>query len=418
MATDLTLTTRGLPTPGGATHLDRTFEWIFADNALTIPKYQSGQSEYSANDPEQGRWLDEHGAPWLRGVWYCFWEWTTPAARDDFMASLAPLDPLADEVARAMPAVDAADTAGRAEATRALLKLTRPNLAAAVPAFKRMLRDADPELRGLAAALLYQWHQRTDTTRMASLFHDADPVIRTAALLQAQCDFHLDPYPRIALPFVLEGLKDRDPTVRHQALQALEAAAIQRQITGRRLLELRAELGPLVDIDGVDRSDTLSKVADTRGPHTPSAPAMEAFYAALCEVEWLRVQLAAPASDASDVRTRLANQTDRAHALWQRLPLDAPEEVRLYDTRIDILRGAEPSVRPTDADLMRRIWSSRSPQRTFDAATIFWVHQHTAPRGLPVDIVRGRPITAPPADPPYRAVEPDDDDTFNRGPFV
>ena len=32
---------------------------------------------------------------------------------------------------------------------------------------------------------------------------------------------------------------------------------------------------PLVDADGVDRSDTLCKVADSRGPRTPSAPAME-----------------------------------------------------------------------------------------------------------------------------------------------
>ncbi len=425
MPNDLTLTTRGLPTPGGATWMDRTFHWIFAGDTLTIPKYQSGQSEFSAEDPEQGRWLDAHGAVWLRGVWYCVWEWITPGARDDFMAILAPLDPLSDEVARAMLELDEADSAGRSQAARALLKLTRPNLAAAVPAIEATMRDADPELRALAAALLFQWHQRTESTRLPSLFRDDDPVVRKAALLQAQCDFYLDPHARDQLSFILEGMTDGDPAVRHQALQAVEAAAIKGLVTSRRVLELRAELGPLVDGEGLDRSDTLSKVADSRGPRTPSAPAMEAFYAALCEVELLRAQVEAPGSESqapaeSGACAQRATATDLARALWERLPLDAPYEIRLYDTRIDILMGAEPSVQPPpDASLVHRIAMSRSPQREFDTAAIYWVHQNTAPRGLPADFVR-RAARAPRAAERSSVVADadEDDDTFERGPFV
>lgn len=420
MPNDLTLTTRGLPTPSGATLVDRTFHWIFERDALTIPKYQCGQSEFSAKDAEQGRWLAAHGTMWLREVWYCAWEWTTPGARDDFMAILAPLDPLSDAVTRAMLELDGADAAGRAQAARALRALTQPNLAAAVPAIQRMMRDADPELRTHAAALLYQWHQRTESTRLASLFRYEDPVVRKAALLQAQCDFYLDPSARDQLPFILEAMTDGDCAVRHQALQAVEAAAIKGQITSRRMLELRAELGPLVDSDGLDRSDTLSKVADIRGPRTPSAPAMEAFYAALCAVERLRAQVEAAGGDRqkpahSEACAQLAIATEQARALWERLPQDAPDEVRLYDTRIDILLGAQPSVQTPEADLMRRIVSSRSPQRELDAAASYWVYQHTAPRGLPAESVRPAASVPPP-----RAAErsSEDDDTFERGPFV
>lgn len=419
MPNDLTLTTRGLPTPSSATLVDRTFHWIFERDALTIPKYQCGQSEFSAKDAEQGHWLAAHGAVWLREVWYCAWEWTTPGARDDFMAILAPLDPLSDAVTRAMLELDGMDAAGRAQAARALRALTQPNLAAAVPAIQRMMRNADPELRAHAAALLYQWHQRTESTRLASLFRDDDPVVRKAALLQAQCDFYLDPSARDQLPFILEAMTDGDLAVRHQALQAVEAAAIKGQITSRRVLELRAELGPLVDSDGLDRSDTLSKVADTRGPRTPSTPAMEAFYEALCAVERLRAQGEASGgpgrTPADSEASELAIATEQARALWERLPQDAPDEVRLYDTRIDILLGAQPSVQPPEADLMRRIMSSRSPQRELDAAAIYWVHQHTAPRGLPAESVRPAASVPPP-----RAAErsSEDDNDFERGPFV
>jgi hypothetical protein len=418
MPNDLTLTTRGLPTPGGATWVDRTFHWAFVGDTLTIPKFQCGQSEFSAKDPEQGHWLDAHGAVWLREVWYCVWEWTTPGARDDFMAILAPLDPLSDEVTRVMLELDGVNPAGRAQAARALLALTRPNLAAAVPVIERALRDADPELRALAAALLYQWHRRTESNRLSRLFRDDDPVIRAAALLQAQCDFYLDPCAREQLPFIVEGMRDGDPAVRHQALQAVEAAAIKGMITSRRVLELRAELGPLVGSDGLDRSDTLSKVADSRGPRAPSAPAMEAFYAALCAVERLRAQAGAPGGDRqtpadSEACAQLAIASELARALWERLPQDAPDEVRLHDTRIDILLGAESNARPPDADLMRRIVSSRSPQREHDAAAIYWIYQHTAPRGLPAEFVRPA-ASAPPA--AERSAE--DDDAFERGPFV
>ncbi len=111
-------------------------------------------------------------------------------------------------------------------------------------------------------------------------------------------------------------------------------------------------------------------------------------------------------------RTARRAPTELARTLWERLPLDAPDEVRLHDTRIDLLLGAEPSARP-DAELMRRIGASRSPRRELDAAAVYWLHQHTAPRGLPAHLVP-RPIAAqaPAQDPD------DDDDTFERGPFV
>lgn len=417
MPTDVTLTTRGLPTPGGATLVDRTFQWLFERDTLTIPKHQSGQSEFSADDDEQGRWLDEHGGVWMRGVWYCVWEWITPGARDDFMAILAPLDPLSAAVTRAMHELDGADAAGRARAAAALRALTRPNLATALPALQRIMRDADPELRAHAAALLYQWYQRTAATRLASLFHDHDPVVRAAALLQAQCDCYLDPHARDQVPFILEAMRDGDQAVRHQALQAVEAAAIKGLITGRRMLELRAELGPLVGSDGLDRSDTLTKVADSR-TRSPSTPAMEAFYAALCAVERLRAQIEASVDDrqSNAVCAHVATATDQARALWERLPLDAPDEVRLYDTRIDILMGAEPSVQPPEADLVHRIATTRSAQREFDAAAIYWVHQHTAPRGLPA--AWAHPAAASPSPPPAVQRDVEDDDPFERGPFV
>lgn len=407
MPNDLTLATRGLPAPGGASLTDRTFQWFFERNSLTIPRYQCGQTEFCATDGEQARWLDAHGSQWLHEVWHCTWEWNTPGARDDFMAVLAPLDPLHDEVNSALRELGTTNTADRAQAARALLALPAPNLAAALPALARVLRDADPELRGLAAALLYQWHQRTDTARLPTLFRDDDPVVRAAALLQAQCDFYLDPRAREQLPLILERMADGDPAVRHQALQAVEAAAIKGAITCRRVLELRGEFGPLVDADGVDRSDTLARVADSRGPRTPSAPAMEAFYAALCEVELLRGER--PGGDAE-----LRAASDRAHALWQQFLLDAPDEVRLHDTRINILQSADASAQPPDADLLRRVTHTRSPRREFDAAAIYWVHQHTAPRGLPADFVRQSRMQARAVDPRAstrypREHDPDDD---------
>lgn len=406
---DLTLVTHGLPTPGGATFPERTFQWFFERNTLTIPKYQCGQTEFCANDHEQARWLDEHGSRWLHEVWHCTWEWNTSGARDDFMAALAPLDPLHAEVASALRELDAANATDRARAARALLALPGPNLAAALPALEQVLRAGDPELRGLTAALLYQWRQRTDATRLSALFRDDDPVVRAAALLQAQCDFYLDPRAREQVPLILERMADGDPAVRHQALQAVEAAAIKGAITCRRVLELRAEFGPLVDSDGVDRSDTLAKVADSRGPRTPSAPAMEAFYAALCELELL---LHPPDGDGpgpppAEARAQLAVAEDRARARWQRLLQDAPEEVRLHDTRINILQSADASAQPPDAALLRRITNTRSPRREFDAAAIYWVHQHTAPRGLPADSVRRSRMEPRAATP--REHDPDDD---------
>lgn len=382
MPNDLTLTTRGLPTPGGPTWVGRTFQWIFAGDTLTIPKYQCGQTDFCAQDSEQGSWLDGRGAAWLHGVWHCVWEWNTPGARDEFMAILAPLDPSHDEVARAMRTLDGANAADRAQAARTLLALSQPNLAAALPAIEQVLRDPDPELRGLAAALIYRWHRRVESTRLAPLFRDDDPVVRRAALLQAQREFNVDPYARERLPLVLEGMTDGESAVRHQALQALEAAALKGLVTSRRVLELRADVGPLLDGNGHDRSDALAKLADSRGPRTPSAPAMAAFYAALCEVERLRAKVERRPGD--DRELRLA--TDRTRERWERLPLDAPDEVRLYDTRVDVLLSAGSSARP-NADLARRIARSRSPRRELDAAAIYWVHQHTAPKGLPADLV-------------------------------
>lgn len=408
MPNDLTLITRGLPTSGGPTRVDRTFQWIFAGDTLTIPKFQCGQTDFCARDPEQAAWLAACGEAWLHEVWDCVWAWNTPGARDDFMAILAPLDPSHAEVARAMAGLGGASAAERVQAARALLALTRPNLAAAVPTFERLLRDADPELRALAAALLYQWHQRTDSARLPRLFRAGDPVVRAAALLQAQCDCYLESSARERLPFILEGMADGEPTVRHQALQAMEAAALKGLVTGRRVLELRAELGPLVGSDGLDRSDTLSKVADSRGPRSPSAPAMEAFYAALCAVELLRGQVGGapgPGREGSEAGARLASASERACALWERLSLDAPDEVRLHDTRIDILQSAESSAQPPDADFIRRIAASRSPRREFDAAAIYWVYQHTAPRGLPAELV-GRAALEARSD----AGAPDEDD--------
>lgn len=64
------------------------------------------------------------------------------------------------------------------------------------------------------------------------------------------------------------------------------------------------------------------------------------------------------------------------------LPLAAPDEVRLYDTRIDILLSPELSPQLPDAALVRRLALSRSPRRELDAAAIYWAYQHTAPRRL------------------------------------
>ncbi len=377
MPTDLTLTTCGLPTPGGPTCRERTFEWFFVGATLTIPKYQCGQTDFCARDHEQRAWLDAHGAQWIHGVWDCVWEWNTPTARDEFMAALAPLDPLADAVARAVGKLARPKGVGRAKAARALLALDRPNLAAAVPTLERVMRAADPELRVLAAALLYQWHRRTEAARLPALFRDEDPVVREAVLQQFDAG---DPTAKDRMPYVLERVADDVQAVRHQALRTLEAAAIRGLITGRRVLELRADLGPLADADGLDRTDALATAAD-KITRSPSAPTMEAFYAALCAVESLRTRKA-PGSDAE-----VADAVARACGLWDRLLLDAPEEVRLYNTRIDVVLGDRASMRPQDAELVRRIERSRSPRRAFDAAAIFWVFQHTAPRGLPAELV-------------------------------
>lgn len=126
---------------------------------------------------------------------------------------------------------------------------------------------------------------------------------------------------RERLPFVLERVTDGDAAVRHQALLTLEAAANAHLITGRQILQLRANTGALVGADGVDPGDTLCRIAD-RGPSAPSHPAMKAFYAALCA-----------AGAAAGKPADFVEATDRARALWDRLPLDAPEEVRLHDAR-------------------------------------------------------------------------------------
>lgn len=375
MPNDLTLTTRGLPAPGGPTWPGRTFQWMFVGESLTIPKHQCGPNEFCANDPEQHAWLERRGAAWMHPVWHCIWEWNTPAARDAFMAALAPLDPSHDAVASALRKLGRARTAGEIGAMKALLALDQPNLAAAAPVLERSLRDPDPELRALAATLLYRWHLRTEPARLSSLFRDDHPVVRTAALLQVQFDGRGDPYARDLVECVLERVTDSDAAVRHQALRTLEAAAKAHQITGRRILQLRADAGPLLGADCVDRSDALCRLAD-RGPRAPSHPAMTEFYAALCAAELRRAQL-----EPSDPHA------DRARALWDRLLLDAPEEVRLYDTRIDVLLGDDSSVRPPGADITRRIESSRSPGRELDVAAVYWVFQHTAPRGLPAEMV-------------------------------
>jgi hypothetical protein len=137
MPNDLTLTTRGLPAPGGPTRVDRTFQWLFVGDTLTIPKHQCGQTDFCADDSEQHTWLEQHGAAWMHAVWDCVWQWNTPAARDDFMAALAPLDPSHDKVAPALRKLDRPGATGKARAARALLALDRPNLAAAVPALER-----------------------------------------------------------------------------------------------------------------------------------------------------------------------------------------------------------------------------------------------------------------------------------------
>lgn len=389
MPSDVTLTTRGLPTPGGPTWADRTFQWMFVGDTLTIPKYQCGQTEFCANDSEQHAWLERHGAAWMHAVWHCVWEWNNPAARYDFMAALAPLDPSHDKVAPALRKLDKPGAKDRARAAKTLLALDQPNLAAAVPTLERMLRDADPELRALAATLLYRWHRRTEPSRLASLFRDEHPAVRTAALLQAESECRGDPHARERLPFVLERVTDGDAAVRLQALLTLEAAANAHLITGRQILQLRADTGPLVGADGVDRSDTLCRIAD-RGPSAPSHPAMKAFYAALCAAELRRAN---PAD--------FAEATDRARALWDRLPLDAPEEVRLHDTRIDVLLGDGSAARRHGADFTRRIASSRSPRREFEVTIVYWVFQHTAPKGLPAELVCREP-----ADPRERPAEP------------
>lgn len=390
MPRDLTLTTRGLPTPGGPTCTDRTFQWLFVDNTLTIPKYQCGQSEFCADDHEQDAWLGRHAAAWMRAVWCCVWEWNTPTARDEFLAALAPLDPQADAVARALRKLGRATTPGRREAAESLLELAAPNLAAAVPALTRAQRSPDPGLRALATALLYRWHHRCDPARIAPLFRDDDPIVRTAALREFQRDYpwQEESFVRAQLPFVLERLTDRDPAVRDQALHAVEVAASRRLVPGRRVLELRAELGPLVDSDGVDRTDALGQLADRHGPRTTWPPAMEAFYAALCAAELLRVELLhAPGRP----RDPLVAATDRARALWQHLPRDAPDEVRLHDTRLDILQSLDPSTRPADPAFARAVEASRSPRREFDALAIYWIYQHTPPRGLPAEYMRPAP---------------------------
>lgn len=410
MPNDITLATCGLPTPGGPTLVDRTFQWMFVGDTLTIPKHQCGQTEFCADDSEQHAWLERHGAAWMHAVWDCVWEWNNPAARDDFMAALAPLDPSRDEVAKALRKLDRPGATHRARAAKALLALDQPNLAAAVPALERSLRDADPELRALAAALLYRWHRRSEPARLAQLFRDEHPEVRTAALLQAESECRGDPHARDRLAYVLERVTDGDAAVRHQALQTLEAAANALLITGRRILELRADAGPLVGADGVDRSDALCRIAD-RGPSAPSHPAMKAFYAALCAAELRRAKSAAVFAEASD----------RARALWDRLPLDAPEEVRLHDTRIDVLLGDGSAARRHGAEFTRRIARSRSPRREFEVTVVYWVLQHTAPTGLPAEMVcRGPAEPVPNEAKPARAAagEPEDDIDENMRSFL
>lgn len=416
MPNDLTLTTRGLPAPGGPSWADRTFQWLFVGDTLTIPKYQCGQTDFCANDSEQHAWLERHGAAWMHAVWHCVWEWNNPAARDDFMAALAPLDPSHDKLASALRKLGGPRATDRARAAKALLALDQPNLAAAVPALERTLRDEHPERRALAATLLYRWHRRTEPARLASLFRDRHPAVRTAALQQAESECRGDPHARERLPFVLERVTDSDAAVRQQALQTLEAAADALLITGRRILLLRADVGPLVGADGVDRSDALCRIAD-RGPSAPSHPAMKAFYRALCAAELRRAN---PAD--------FAEAADRARALWDRLPLDAPEEVRLHDTRIDVLLGDGSAARRHGADFTRRIELSRSPRREFEVTIVYWVLQHTAPKGLPAEMVCREPVDPRelPAEPvrrgtkPARAdeTEPEDDIDENMRSFL
>lgn len=394
MPNDVTLTTRGLPTPGGPTAVDRTFQWMFVGDTLTIPKYQCGQTEFCANDSEQHAWLERHGAAWMHAVWHCVWEWNTPAARHDFMAALAPLDPSHDAVASALRKLGAPKPTSKARAAKALLALDQHNLAAAVPTLERMLRDADPEQRALTATLLYRWHRRTDPARLAPLFRDEHPAVRTAALLQVQSDCRADPHARDLLPFVLERVTDSDAAVRQQALQTLEAAANAHLITGRQILQLRADTGPLVGADGEDRCDALCRIAD-RGPSAPSHPAMRAFYAALCAAELQRAKSAEVFAEAAE----------RARVLWDRLLLDAPEEVRLHDTRIDVLLGDGSAARRHGADFTRRIARSRSPRREFEVTIVYWVLQHTAPKGLPAELVCREPAELP-AEPVPREAKP------------
>ena len=290
MLDDVTLVTRGLPAPDVPTCAQRTFEWYFKGDSLTIPKRQCGINEFIAEDHDQAQWLEAHGKAWMREVWYCTWEWNTPAMRAAFMAVLASVDPSRAEVEAALAWLGGADANGRAQAAKELLAMHPPNLAAAVPALERLQGGADGELRGLATRLLYDWYRRVDDSRLAALFRDDDPAVRLAALRQAPSEFSVSYYGSRRIPFVLERVMDADPGVRDAALAAIEAAAQGRLISGWRVFELRAEVGPLIDGVGVDRSEALIEIADVRGPNVPLEGAMAAFYDALSVWELLRVE--------------------------------------------------------------------------------------------------------------------------------
>jgi len=79
---DFSITTRGLPAQAKGADPDRNYTFQFTWHyrqpgwVLTIPRHQTGQSEFSANHAEQETWLTALCArkPWLSEVWFVTWQ--------------------------------------------------------------------------------------------------------------------------------------------------------------------------------------------------------------------------------------------------------------------------------------------------------------------------------------------------------
>lgn len=79
---DFTITTRGLPKGAAGADPERPYSFEISWQyrlpgwVLSIPRYQCGQSEFSADFPEQERWLTALCArkPWLEEVWFVTWQ--------------------------------------------------------------------------------------------------------------------------------------------------------------------------------------------------------------------------------------------------------------------------------------------------------------------------------------------------------